>query len=210
MVHPGRGLHNLEFALRLNTKALGIAPGVDAAMRPDDADLQGVPAGIGAHIIVGSIKVTVVQEQPFDFGAVQGFFHGLAKGRQAVFVKDLIALDIHRPIRFSRNSGQGLVGFDGQDSTPIAQAIVPFGVQDPNTGIVQTLDQLQRIVFGLSDRNNDFIAKGKNRTKGFQNRIIQENRVANKGKTADFQKNILILPKAFEDIPQAKAQAKAR
>ena len=125
-------------------------------------------------------------------------------------MEDLIALDVHRPIRFSRNSGQGLVGFDGQDSTPVAQAIVPFGVQDSNAGIFQALNQMQGFVFGLSDRNNDFIAERQDGSNGFQNRIIQENRVSNKGKTADFQGNILILSKTFEDIPQAKAQAKAQ
>ena len=68
-------------------------------MGPDHADLQGVPAGIGAHVIVGGIKVPVGEEQSLDFGAVEGFLHGLAQGGQAVFVQDFIALDIHRPIR---------------------------------------------------------------------------------------------------------------
>ena len=125
-------------------------------------------------------------------------------------MQDFIALDIHRPIRFSGNSGQGFVGFDGEDSTPFAQAIVPFGVQDSYAGIVQALNQMQGFVLGLSDRNNDFIAERKNRTNGFQYRIIQENRVANKGKTADFHRYKLHLSKAFEDISEAKAQSKAQ
>ena len=86
----------------------------------------------------------------------------------------------------------------------MAQAIVPFGVQDSNARIVQALDQLKRLVLGLSDRNNDFIAKGKDGSNGFQDGVIQKDRIPNKGKTADFQFIKLFYPRPLRIFPRLR------
>jgi hypothetical protein len=129
--------------------------------------------------------------------------------RQVFFVNHFIRLHIKEPVSTAFLHGD--IRLDGIDDAFFVVLLVPLGIDYPDFGVIDRLDQFPGSVILIAFTHCDYelITDGQNGLDGLGNRVIEFIAIADEGKTTDLHK-VLLLGFELELIQVLVAAARGK
>ena len=146
---------------------------MDVSAESDAAHLTPIPAPARRDPIEGTVEMQVLHEESFDSFIVIPLGDFLFEDVGATLMQYFVGLDVNAPRATARI--HGALRLDGQHDVLLGE--VPLGIEDTNARVVDGRDEIARLVFGLADVDDDFVADLQHRLDRRNDREVQLDRV---------------------------------